>query len=234
MMFTVRWIGQAGYILKAGKQTLAIDPYCSDAIANKGFVRSYPSPVPPGGLHADLVVSTHHHGDHLDIETLTDYISFDRFYGPDSCISLMRDRGFPREKLYALNRGESVTDGPFSLTAAFADHTQDSIGVFLEADGYRLYFSGDTLMNERLYEAEKFAPDILFICINGKYGNMDWEEAADLAKKLKVKMAVPMHYDMFPINAEDPEKFTTAFSDSGIRSKILLRDKEYRIEELLF
>lgn len=232
-MLTIRWLGQAGYVLRMGEQTLVIDPYCSDAIAQKGFVRSYPSPILRGGLHADVVIATHHHGDHLDPETLTDYISFDRFYGPDSCVELLRENDFPAGKLHALNRGESVRDGAFCLTAVYAEHTPDSIGVLAEADGKRLYFSGDSLMNERLYEVKRLEPEILFICINGKYGNMNWEEAAGLAQALKVRTAIPMHYDMFPINAENPVKFTEAVQAAGIFSRTLCRNVEYQIEDLL-
>ena len=36
---------------------------------------------------------------------------------------------------------------------------------------------------------------------------MTFQEAADLAGDLRVELAVPMHWDMFAGNSEDPQKF---------------------------
>lgn len=229
----LKWFGQAGYLLSCENSSLTIDPYFSDAIAGIGFVRLYPPSVEKGGLEVGAVISTHDHGDHLDVETLRDYITFSHFYGPELCVNNLMNAGFPQEKLNLLNRGDTVVYGDFTITAVFADHTTDSIGVIIEFDGVKLYFTGDTLMNNLLYKVKELKPDIIFACINGKFGNMNWQDAVKLSKALGVKTAIPMHYDMFAINQEDPASFTSSFEGSGIRSFTLERDKWYDVTELI-
>lgn len=71
-----------------------------------------------------------------------------------------------------------------------------------------LYFSGDTLFDKRLYGVAQFAPDVTFLCINGKLGNMNVSEAVEVARSIGAPVNVPNHYGMFASNTEDPAKFT--------------------------
>jgi L-ascorbate metabolism protein UlaG (beta-lactamase superfamily) len=89
MPFSVIWYGQAGYLVKTERCSFLIDPYFSDSIAGDGFIRLYDPPVKKGELKVDYVFATHHHGDHLDIETLKSYVEFDAFYGPSACIPFL-------------------------------------------------------------------------------------------------------------------------------------------------
>ena len=227
------WYGQGTFLIQSETDSLLVDPYFSDACAAEGFIRLYRSPVAKGELHVGSVVSTHLHGDHLDIETLRDYVGFDRFYGPASCVQAMRAAGFPQEKLHCLDRGQSASSGGLHLNAVYACHTEDSIGVVVECGGTKIYFSGDTLMNEELIAAKEQVPDILAICINGKFGNMSWQEAVVLAHRLGVKTAIPAHYDLFAINSEDPSFFAAAFANSPIRCQIMERCRAYPLAELV-
>ena len=88
-------------------------------------------------------------------------------------------------------------------------------------------------MNPELGKVKSFSPDILISCINGRYGNMNWQDAFMLAHRLEVKLAIPMHYDLFAINTEDPSLFVNAFDRSSIKGKILERCKAYDIASLL-
>ncbi len=233
MSFELTWYGQASYVLSCNGFSLAIDLYFSDSIAGEGFIRSYPSPVPKGSLKINAVFSTHNHGDHLDIETLRDYIEFDTFYGPESCVADLKAAGFPEHKLHRFDRGDKETVGPFEVYAIFADHTQDSIGLVVQYEDTKIYFTGDTLKNDRLLDAAALKPDIIVGCINGKFGNMSWQESVVLSHQLSVKTAIPSHYDLFAINTENPELFAGAFANSPITCKILERGGPYCVSGLL-
>lgn len=115
--------------------------------------------------------------------------------------------------------------GDFEITAVFADHTIEAFGLIVKAERKTLYFSGDTLYNERLFDIAKYSPDATFICINGRLGNMNVEEALIIAKKIGAKLNVPNHYDMFATNSEDPHLFIDRI-DGGI---IMEFDIEYRL-----
>src|SRR6185437_17042388 len=60
------WLGQHTFIVKAGSQVIYIDPFFAPWPARQTPVLL----TPTEGKHADLVLITHGHGDHLDPETL--------------------------------------------------------------------------------------------------------------------------------------------------------------------
>ena len=70
-MLEIRWIGQSGYLLNDGKTEICIDPYLSDVvnrIAGRG--RMVNPPFAPDALKSDVVVCTHNHLDHVDIDAI--------------------------------------------------------------------------------------------------------------------------------------------------------------------
>ena len=218
----IRFLGQSGYVIKTLSTTVIIDPYLSDSVnrvANRP--RTLPIPINPEELRADAVVCTHNHLDHLDpdtVEKVDRKIPFiSTFEGKD----VLDKMGF--ETVTAIKVGDTVTVGDISLTAVFANHTVEAFGLIVKADGMTLYFSGDTLFDEKLFEIKDYTPDFTFICINGRLGNMNVEEALITAKKIGAKTNVPNHYDMFESNSEDPHKFAD-FIDGGF---IMEFDKEY-------
>ena len=71
--------------------------------------------------------------------------------------------------------------------------------------------------------------DAAFICINGKLGNMNVEEAVRLTRILRPKLAIPCHYGMFDSNTEDPAKYTGPL-DCALA---LNHGQEYDFEELM-
>jgi len=233
MSFKLTWYGQASYMISSEACSVLIDPYFSNSLTYQGFIRLYDSPVQKGTLKVDHVIATHDHGDHMDIETLRDYITFNKIYGPGSCINALKAEGFSGDKIQSFNRGDTIVLGDMKFSAVYAEHTADSIGIVAECGGVKLYFTGDTLMSFKLVDVKDLKPDILLTCINGKFGNMTWQEAVMFAHMLNVKLAIPAHYDLFLINQEDPALFAGAFGNSTIRCIIMTRGKQYDIQSLL-
>ena len=75
--------------------------------------------------------------------------------------------------------------------------------------------------------------DILISVINGAFKNLNPSEAARLAKKLDVKLAIPCHYDMFPDSSLSPEIFRTNLKmlSIGDRYRVLQHGKTYTFPE---
>jgi len=205
----IRWIGQGGYILKSQSTEIIIDPYLSD-IVNKvaNRPRLVPPPIMPREIRADAVICTHNHLDHLDPDAIAE---IDRekilFIAPSDCVSHLKELGC--NHIHPLDEGQDIKIGDFRLTAVFADHSVPAIGLVVNCEGLTLYFSGDTLYNEKLEKIRFFNPDAMFICINGKLGNMNVDEVVMLTKIINPRLAVPTHYGMFASNTEDPQKFVT-------------------------
>ncbi len=220
----IRWIGQGGYLLSDNDTTICIDPYISDAVERiSGKKRLVKAPFHPSELKANAVICTHDHLDHVD----TDAIPFMNelcFFAPSSAEKTIRSCGVTAYTQFDV--GTSVMVGEFELTAVFADHTVPAIGVIVRHKDSTLFFTGDTFYNEKLIHQ---GIDILFVCINGKLGNMNVYEAIKLVGEINPKVAVPAHYGMFAENTEDPKKFTSAI-ENGFEMEY---NKEYECEELL-
>ena len=222
----IKWIGQSGYILNTGKTEIIIDPYLSDVVnrvANRP--RLVDPPINPRDVKSDAVICTHDHLDHLDPDAIEKMDKSLTFITTREGKEKLNAMGF--DKVFTLQLGKSVIIGDFTITAVYANHTVEAFGLIVKAEGNTLYFSGDTLFDKQLYKIQKYSPDITFICINGKLGNMNYEEAAVTARIIGAKINIPTHYGMFASNTEDPENFTRLV-DNGF---IMEFDKEYIIRE---
>ena len=224
----IRWIGQSGYVIKTAHVEIFIDPYLSDVvnrIANRP--RLVKTPIIPSDIKADVVVCTHDHLDHLDVDAIEE-MDRDLFFATTMEGSgKLKEMGFSRVK--TLKVGDKIQVNDVEIQAVYAAHTVEAFGVLLRAEGKSLYFSGDTLYDEGLCEVASHNPDITFICINGKLGNMNVDEAVLMAKKIGAIVNVPNHYGMFASNTEDPENFTKQI-DNGF---IMEFDLEYDLQDIL-
>ncbi len=200
----ITWIGQSGYLLTDGKTTICIDPYLSDVVNRvAGRARMVAAPFKPQDLKADAVICTHNHLDHTDIDAIP-LMKKDgmTFYASSDCEQTLRELGV--KSYVSFDEGTSVCIGDFTAEAVFADHTVPAVGVVVTYGGKRLYFTGDTYYHEKLKEV---MCDCLFVCINGKLGNMDVNDAMKLTNEINPMTAIPNHYGMFESNTENPENF---------------------------
>ena len=225
---TIRPIGQSGYVLKSGTTEIIIDPYLSDIVNEKvGRPRLLPCPIDPKTVAADAVICTHDHMDHLDPVSAAEMPKEQFFITTREGKEHLRELG--QTHVTALAAGETLRVGNFEITAVFADHTVEAFGVILKAEGHTLYFSGDTLYHENLFDLAAYQPEVTFICINGRLGNMNVKEALETAERIGAKVNIPTHYDMFASNSEDPHRF----ADHIQGGKILEFNQSYDLKELI-
>lgn len=221
---TVTWIGQSGYLLREGDDSILIDPYLSDAVNKiKPAPRMVEPLFAPGDFSGQAVVCTHDHLDHLDTDSVPLFRRRVLFIAPPSCESKLRALG--RDKLVLLADGDSCTAAGFDITAVPAFHTVESMGIIVKRGSVTLYFTGDTLFDKRLFAVREYRPDIMFICINGKLGNMNLTEATEVTRAIAPGAAVPSHYGMFADNTADPYEFPNGF--------VMEYGKEYNVKEIL-
>ena len=225
---TVRWIGQSGYILSDGVTEICIDPYLSDVVyrvAHRG--RMVKAPLQPEELKCAAVICTHDHLDHTDIDAIPHMDKNMLFLAPSHAKKTLTECGVVRYARF--DEGDVYRVGDFTLTAVFADHSVPAVGVLVQHGEYTLYFSGDTEYNERLTALAEKNIDVMFICINGKLGNMNVDEAVRLTRIISPKVGVPSHYGMFESNTENPEKYTAQIENGFI----MKHGAEYTVKEML-
>jgi L-ascorbate metabolism protein UlaG (beta-lactamase superfamily) len=242
------WLGQSGYLLRAGDRHLLIDPYLSDSLTqkyastDKPHVRISERVIDPERLDfIDILTASHAHTDHLDPETLGPLFRVNprlRFIVPASIAPLAAERAGIHEKaLIGLDAGEGVELEGITLHAIPAAHNsldKDSegrhlyLGYIIETCGIRIFHSGDTLLYPGMEDMLRpFRVDLALLPINGNRperrvaGNLDAGEAVWLASAIGAGLTIPCHYDMFAFNTADVREFEREAEGAGIGYRVL-------------
>jgi L-ascorbate 6-phosphate lactonase len=208
-------LGQSGFLIRSSRLTVVIDPYLSDSVGavSPDFSRAVPAPIAPEDLKADVFIVTHDHLDHLDPDTVRAYRHVDSttFVAPRLAARKLASLGIPDSRITRVDSGESADVRGLTVTGVYAVPTSrdvlDSAGYLLAfPSGRTVYHTGDTAFSQLLLDAAPKA-EVLLVCINGKWGNLNVSEAVRLASAISPRIAVPMHYDVMLLNSENPRTF---------------------------
>ncbi len=225
------WLGQAGYIVRAGGSTVVIDPYLTDSAAAGApeFTRLFPPPIAPEELRADICIITHDHLDHLDPGTIRRYASKETtwFVAPRLAAQRLPDLGVPAERIVRLDAGEARSLGGLEVRGIFALPTGgdvlDTTGYLLSfASGRSVYHTSDSAFHPLVLAAAPREPDVMLVPINGKWGNPGPEQAAEFAAAVSPRFVFPNHYDLMALNAENPETFRWFCAQRGLRERCVI------------
>lgn len=184
----VSWLGHDG-ILYQDKKTIYFDPF---QIA--------------GGPPADLILISHDHFDHCSPEDVK------KIQTQDTIIVTEADSAKKLSgKVEVIKPGETKTIQGITIEAVpsyntnkdFHPKTKGWLGFIVTLDGMRLYHPGDT---DFIPEMKKIQADIAFFPVSGTYV-MTAKEAAEAAKVLKPRIAVPIHYGAIVGTADDALEF---------------------------
>lgn len=236
------YLGQCGFVYK-GAVTVYIDVMLNDHFdASGNSKRFYPAPFSPEQVQADYVICTHNHADHLAVETVNGIAKGDshtRFIIPASCCSVLTDIGIPTERIIPMHAKQTLYLPNLSISAvstAHPVHQKDqngydfSLGFQLDMNGIQLLHLGDTYLTQQLIRdlLTLPTPHIFFPPINGQdyfrtarncIGNLNFNEAAQLAGILHADLTVPTHFDMFFGNTADPLEFARTFMQYNSSAK---------------
>lgn len=198
--------------------TILIDPFLDD---------NPTCPVSSDEVPADFIVLTHAHGDHVGdafkIATRTDPL----FICVNELANYCIEKGFRAHNMHI--GGSFVFDfGRLKFTIAHhgsmtPDNTYggEPAGVVLTIDGKSLYHAGDTgLFYDMKLIGEMTPLDYMLVPIGDNFtmGITDAVKAVELAK---AKVAIPMHYNTFPVIEADPQEFRTLVEQGGSRAVVM-------------
>jgi L-ascorbate metabolism protein UlaG (beta-lactamase superfamily) len=194
------WLGHSGFRLRAGRATIYIDPYR----------------VAPDAPKADLILVTHGHYDHFspqDIERLSQKGTWlvapaavaERVTGQVASIApgeLLEEelvRGVGIAAVAAYNTSKRDAEGKL-----FHPPEAGFVGYDLNVRGERLYHAGDT---DVIPEMDAVAGvDVALLPVSGTYV-MTADEAAEAARRIAPRVAVPMHWGELIGTREDAVAF---------------------------
>jgi L-ascorbate 6-phosphate lactonase len=225
------WLGQAGYVLRAGDATVAIDPYLTDTAAAKApeFTRLFPPPLAPEELRVEILLITHDHLDHLDPETIRRLPAKPEtwFVAPRLAALRLPELGIPADRIVPLDAGVTRTLGGVEVRGIFALPTGadvlDTTGYLLRfANGRSVYHTSDSAFHPLVLAAAPREPDVMLVPINGKWGNPGPEQAAEFAAAVRPRFVLPNHYDLMALNAENPETFRWFCEQRGLGGRCVI------------
>jgi L-ascorbate metabolism protein UlaG (beta-lactamase superfamily) len=198
LLDSVEWLGHAGFRIRAGRKVVYIDPY---RVAD--------------GPEADLILITHGHYDHFspqDVERLSNDRTL--VVAPPAVAERVRGR------VASIAPGEGIDD-PIDARAVAAYNTSKrdpdgnlfhpreagGVGYVLNVRGEHLYHSGDTDVIPEMDQV--VGVDLALLAISGVYV-MTAAEAAEAARRIGPRMAVPMHWGEHIGTRADAEAFAEA------------------------
>ena len=198
-MVLLWFLGQMGFVIKIGETIIYIDALLNDFQDKKeGVRRIYDPPYnTAAGVRADYFISTHNHGDHLNLETILPQAGANpktHFIVPMPWRSVLIGAGIKEDRVTGAQEGKSLVlrdancgalhdcISLFPVAAAHDKYEQDGngdytcLGYVIRGGGIGIYHAGDTMVTPRLVETLKALKpiDIAILPINGG----DWERTA--------------------------------------------------------
>lgn len=226
--------GQAGYIIQSSSgKRLGIDLYLSHCVEREeghiGFKRLLPQLFKPEELNLDIIIATHPHYDHFDMDVMPELMQNNKtkLFASLNCEREVDAIGLTSDFITYVKPGDEAEEDAFKIYFINCDHgtgAPDAVGVIIEVDGKRILEVGDTCLHLDWIEnyLQYGEIDVLIAPINGAYGNLNEEECALLSKALKPKLTVPCHYGMFASHGGNPGLFMEKMKEHCPENEYLL------------
>lgn len=213
------FIGHASFKLVTPQgKTLLIDPWLKDNPA-----------CPPDFKHfsgADLILITHGHGDHMDLEVLDQAARMGtRFIVPNPIRWFLIERGMDPNLFEGMNKGGTIEVMGIKVTMTQAFHhaqintaegagwLHEGVGYVLHLDNNRIYVAGDTcIFGDMRLIGDIYQPTLALLPIGDRF-TMGPLEASHAIRLLGVKKVVPFHYGYIPALVGTPEELASLTQD---------------------
>ena len=209
-------LGQAGFVVRSKRgQTLGIDLYLSECVerveGNDGYHRLQPQIVDAEDLYLDVIIATHYHRDHFDIDAVPLLMANGKtiLFCAYDCKGDVERLGIDQNRVTYVKPGDHHKVGDFDIHFINSDHgagAPQEVGVLVTVDGKNILEVGDTSLHLDWKEEylQNGALDVLIAPINGAYGNLNEQGQVILTKALQPKLTVPCHFGMFASHGGHP------------------------------
>jgi len=218
----LRYLGHSGLAITVEGGELVVDPFITgNPRAGAGLEELAP----------DLIVITHAHGDHWGDTPALAQRTGATVVGTAEVAGYAGKLGLAN---HAMNIGGSHEFGAFRVTytpawhsSSFPDGTYGGMptGVIVEAGGKRVYHAGDTALFSDMALVARGGLDVAFLPIGDNF-TMGPADALEAVRLLKPGVVVPIHYDTFPVIAQDAAAFKAAVEGATGSSCVVLAPGE--------
>ena len=143
-------VGQAGFIMKnSSNHLLAIDLYLSNCVermeGHSGFKRLLPQILDPSELFFDVVICTHPHMDHFDVDSIPEILSKgSKLFCSRCCDELVQQAklDYYNDQITFVSPGSHHFINDYDIEFTHCDHgidASDAVGVLCDCDGKTVY-----------------------------------------------------------------------------------------------
>lgn len=212
---SLTFTGQAGFIIETKNgYRVGIDLYLSDCCNRLyGLKRLMPLVYNPSELDLDLLIATHEHEDHFDLDSVPVIMqnTKTKLLCATDCQKYQKEFNLDANRITYIKPFEIYENENIKITALPCDHgdeAPEAIGLLIEADGKRIYVAGDTCYREDYFTNPSVCGVDLFIMpINGAFGNLNEHEGAKAAGIIKAGLTIPCHFWCFAGHFGNPQIF---------------------------
>lgn len=243
----ITWVNHATFLVQMKGLTVLTDPLYSQRASPFTYFGPKRSRAPGVAIdnlpQVDLVVVSHNHYDHLDIETLkTLSKKFDPlFFVPLGDKKLLESVGIAKVKELDWYQTENVNGVPVQFlpsqhwSARWLNDKNESLwGSYMIGKEFKIYFAGDTGYGPHFQKIrEKVgAPNVALLPIGAyeprwfmKEHHMNPDDAAMAHKDLGAQQSIGMHFGTVQLTDEDIDAPIEALKEA--KSKHQLGEKEF-------
>ena len=208
------YYGHAAFVLDTGKERLLFDPFLTgNSLAT----------VRPEEVRCDYILLSHAHGDHFgDADAIAARTGATVIAIPE-VLGLFETA--PAAVPMNIGGTTSLPFGRVTMTPAW--HSSgvaggSACGFLLRfTGGPVVYYSGDTgLFGDMALIGQKASIDYAVLPIGDNY-TMGPEDAVAAAKLLGAQAVIPIHYNTWPVIAQDPKEFEAMAEAAGLLSCVV-------------
>jgi L-ascorbate metabolism protein UlaG (beta-lactamase superfamily) len=216
----ITYLAHSCFLVETSTSRLIIDP----------FLNGNPlAPIKAEDVEVDYILCSHGHEDHtadaLEISKrcgapiIANYEIAEYFAAQGAQTHGMNPGGgfdfpFGRVKLTLAFHSSSVQAGLHPI------YLGNPCGLLIRADGKTLYHAGDTALFLDMQLIGKGGIDVAMVPIGDNF-TMGAEDAAAALELLNSSVAIPMHYNTWPLIAVDPQRFVDAAARTGHAVRVL-------------
>ncbi|GAB4129108.1 MAG: metal-dependent hydrolase [Ignavibacteriales bacterium] len=214
----IKYFAHSAFQISTGNYKILIDPFLT---GNPNAIEKVED------VQADFIVLTHAHGDHIgDAFTIAKKCN-SLFICVNELANYCISKGFSAHNMHI--GGSHVFDfGKVKFTIAHHGsmtpentYAGEPAGVLLNIENKIIYHTGDTgLFYDMKLIGEMNKVDLMLLPIGDNF-TMGIEDALKAVELVNPKLAVPMHYNTFPVIQADPKKFKSLCEEKGFKSRIL-------------